>query len=220
MQAKKYLNDIRSSKQPISVGRKALHTLAIVFLGLALGTFSKYLDFHQAALPRVLAAVDGALELHNFLGRFAVWALIGLCISVYSNSAIRAAGNVFVFFAAMVASYYFYTIDIAGFFPKSEVILWSGVTVLSPLPASVCWYAKGNRKPAWILSSLILAVLFNMCFVYGRWYFEARSSLEAACFLLGVIVLRRDTPSHFALMLATSIALAILLNIAVLFHFG
>ena len=25
-----------------------------------------------------------------------------------------------------------------------------------------CWYAKGNSKPAFILSALILAILFNM----------------------------------------------------------
>ena len=104
---KKFLNDIRSAENPISGNRKIINTIAILLLGIALGTFSKFLDFRQAELPSVLMAIDGALDVHNFLGRFAIWVLIALCISIYSNSAIRASVNVFAFFAGMVASYYF-----------------------------------------------------------------------------------------------------------------
>ena len=103
---KKFLNDIRSAENPISGNRKIINTIAILLLGIALGTFSKFLDFRQAELPSVLMAIDGALDVHNFLGRFEIWVLIALCISIYSNSAIRASINVFVFFVGMVASYY------------------------------------------------------------------------------------------------------------------
>ena len=78
---KKFLNDIRSAENPISGNRKIINTIAVLFLGIALGTFSKFLDFRQAELPSVLMAIDGALDVHNFLGRFAIWVLIALCIS-------------------------------------------------------------------------------------------------------------------------------------------
>lgn len=93
----KFLNDIRSAENPISSNRKIINTIAVLFLGIALGTFSKFLDFRQVELPSVLMAIDGALDVHNFLGRFAIWVLIALCISIYSNSAIRASVNVFAF---------------------------------------------------------------------------------------------------------------------------
>jgi len=93
----KFLNDIRNAEKPISNNRKIINTIAVLFLGIALGTFSKILDFRQAELPSVLMAIDGALDVHNFLGRFAIWVLIALCISIYSNSAIRASINVFAF---------------------------------------------------------------------------------------------------------------------------
>ncbi len=215
-----FLNDIRCAENPISGNRKIINTIAAFFLGIALGIFSKFLDFRQAQLPGVLMAIDGALDIHNFLGRFAIWALIALCISVYSNSAIRASVNVFVFFLGMVTSYYLYSNYVAGFFPRSYAMIWFGFTMISPFLAFICWYAKGKSKSAWMLSALILAVLFNMTFVYGWGYFEARSILELAVFMIGVAVLRRDTLKDSVLMGSVSIILACLLNTVVPFHFG
>lgn len=93
----KFLNDIRCAENPISGNRKFINTIAVLSLGIALGIFSKFLDFRQAELPNVLMTIDGALDVHNFLGRFAIWVLIALCISIYSNSAKRASVNVLCF---------------------------------------------------------------------------------------------------------------------------
>lgn len=216
----KFLNDIRNVEKPISNNRKIINTIAVLFLGIALGTFSKFLDFRQAELPSVLMAIDGALDVHNFLGRFAIWVLIALCISIYSNSAIRASINVFAFFIGMVASYYLYSNYIAGFFPRSYAVIWFGFTAVSPLLSFACWYARGKSKLALILSALILAVLFNMCFVYGCWYFNAKSVLEVIVFIIGLIVLRRDTLRSSALMGTISIVLAVLFDMVIPFHFG
>ena len=217
---KEFLNHIRSAENPISGNRKIINTIAVLFLGIALGTFSKFLDFRQTELPSVLMAIDGALDVHNFLGRFEIWVLIALCISIYSNSAIRAGINVLAFFAGMVASYYLYSNYAAGFFPRSYAMIWFGFTIISPFLAFVCWYAKGKSKSAFMLSILILAVLFNMTFVYGWGYFEALSVLELAVFLIGLTVLRRDTLRCSVLMGIMSIALAFLLNMVIPFRFG
>ena len=217
---KKFLNDIRSAENPISGNRKIINTIAILLLGIAFGTFSKFLDFRQAELPSVLMAIDGALDVHNFLGRFAIWVLIALCISIYSNSAIRASVNVFVFFAGMVVSYYLYSNYVAGFFPRSYAMIWVGFTMISPFLAFVCWYAKGKSRPAFVLSVLILAVLSNMTFVYGWGYFKARSVLELIVFIIGLTVLRRDTLKSSVLMGTISIVFAFLLDMVIPFHFG
>ena len=216
----KILNDIKNAENSISNNRKLINTMAILFLGIALGFFSKYLDFRQAELPGVLMAINEVLDISNFLGRFAIWVLIALCISIYSNSAIRASINVFVFFVGMVATYYLYSNYIAGFFPRSYAMIWVGFTAVSPLLAFVCWYAKGKSKLAFILSALILAVLFNMCFVYGFGYFSAWSVLEVIVFIIGFIVLKRDTLRSSAIMGTVSIVLAFLFNIIIPFQFG
>lgn len=212
-----FLNGIRSAENPISFPRKMINTIAMLCIGIALGTFSKLLDTTPGnALPFVFAYLD----VRNFLGRFAIWVLIALCVCVYSNSSVRAGVNVFVFFAGMVTSYYLYSYYIAGFFPKSYAIIWFGFTAASPFLAFVCWYAKGKSKTAFVLSVLILAVLFNMTFTYGRWYLEARSVLELAVFVIGFIVLKRDTLKGSVLMGVFGIAAAFLLDMVIPYHFG
>ena len=117
-------------------------------------------------------------------------------------------------------SYYLYSNYVAGFFPRSYAMIWFGFTMISPFLAFVCWYAKGKSRPAFMLSVLILAVLFNMTFVYGWGYFEARSVLELIVFIIGLTVLRRDTLKSSVLMGTISIVLAFLLDMVIPFHFG
>lgn len=99
----------------IPVGRQVCGTLLLLLFGVASGVFAKFLDTTPAnVLPRVLEVPD----IRNVLSRFAVWALIALCIAVYSSRALRASLNVSVFFAGMLAGYYVYTAA-AG-----EIRLW------------------------------------------------------------------------------------------------
>ena len=212
-----FLNNTRSTNNPIPFNKQIIDTVCILFAGIVLGTFSKFLD----TMPtNELPFIFEFLDIGNFLGRFAAWVLIALCISIYSNSSVRASINVFVFFAGMVTSYYLYSKFVAGFFPKSYALIWIGFTFISPLLAFVCWYAKGNSKPALVLSAMILAVLFNMTFVYGNSYFEMRSILELITFICGVAILRRKTIKNTLIMLAIGIGIAFILNLIIPFHFG
>ena len=76
-----------------------------------------------SVLPGLLQALDEALDLHNFLGRFSPWVLIAVCLALYSRSALRAAVHVFVFFVGIVASYYAYSKLVPGFFPASYALI-------------------------------------------------------------------------------------------------
>ena len=214
---KSFLNTIRCDEKPISVIRQIVDTFAVIFLGIALGTFSKFLD--NTAVNK-LPFIFGYLDIGNFLGRFAIWILIAVCISIYSNSSIRAAINVFVFFVGMVTSYYLYSKFVAGFFPRSYAMIWYGFTVISPMLAFICWYAKGKSKLSFALSSMIIAVLFNMTFIYSMNYFEIRSILELIVFICGLAVLKRNIIKDSIIMTAIGVILAFILNLLVPFHFG
>ena len=191
--------------------------MLILFLGIALGVFSKFLDCTPSnKLPYIFSYLD----VSNFLGRFAIWVTIALCVSIYSNSSLRAAINVFVFFAGMVTSYYLYSKYVAGFFPRSYAMIWIAFTMISPILAFICWYAKGKSNLALILSAMILAILFNMTFVYGILYFDIRSILELMTFVCAIVVLKRNTIKDTMLMFVLSCGIAFILNFVIPFSFG
>ena len=41
---KKFLNNIRSAENPIPLNKQIINTVCILFIGIILGTFSKFLD--------------------------------------------------------------------------------------------------------------------------------------------------------------------------------
>ena len=96
-------------------------------------------------------------------------------------------------------------------------MIWVGYTVASPLLAFVCWYAKGEGKISFIISTMIIAMLFSMSFVYGWLYFRIRSILELITFVCGVAVMKRDTMKGTLVMVATGICAAFVLYFVVPF---
>lgn len=204
----KFLDEIRMPQERFSVRKQLLITVAIMFMGICMGVFSKFLD---GALPDWLYIIDRFLDFHNFLGGFAPWIVIAVCIAVYSHTPIRAAINVFVFFVGMVSSYYIYSNFVSGFFPKSYAMIWVGFTIISPILAFFCWYAKGKGIIAFILSFVIIGVLMNTAFAYGRFYVDIRSWLNIFMLLLGIAVLHKSLKETI-LMIAAGAVFAILVN--------
>ena len=189
------------------LGTRIVCTLLVLLLGAGMGALAKALDCTPSnALPFLLQRLD----LRNVFSRLGVWALLGLCLSVYARSPHRAAVNVFAFFAGMTAAYYLYSALIAGFFPARYAMIWFGLTLLSPIPAVLCWYAAGRGRLALALSTLIVAALFDMTFSFGWLYLDAVSPLEALIFIAALIVLRRK-PSETLVMTLCGCALAFLL---------
>lgn len=114
-----FLHKIRQGKKEIRVKKEVMASMFILILGICLGVFSKYLDYRQWDLPRILQFIDNSLDLHNFLGRFSPWLFISVCISIYNSRPSLAALNVFFFFSGFVASYYLYSNYVVGFFPRA-----------------------------------------------------------------------------------------------------
>lgn len=212
-----FLDKIRTPEKTNSIKTRIFAATVIFVLGICLGTFSKFLDYRQAELPALIQAIDQALDFHNFLGGFAPWIIIAICISVYSHTAVRAAVNVFLFFSGMVASYYIYGNFVAGFFPKSYAMIWIGFTIISPILAFICWYAKGKGVIAFILSAGIISVLMNTAFAYGIFYISIRSWLNVAMLILGIVILNR-TLKETIMMIGMGAILAILFETIIPFH--
>ena len=180
-----FLNEIRKPIN-ISLSRKLLYSSTIFIMGVILGVISKVLDTTPSnSLPYFLEILD----LRNFFSRMGVWLFLAVVISVYSKSPIRSAMNVFLFFAGMVGSYFLYTVLVAGFFPKSYMMIWIVMTVISPFLAFVCWYAKGKGIIAISISTIIFMFISRQTFAFGFWYFDIMNILEFLLWIATIFVL-------------------------------
>lgn len=182
---KDFLNEIRRPIK-ISLSRKILYSTLIFIVGVILGVFSKVLDETPSNLLPYFIEV---LDLGNFFSRMGVWIFLAVLISVYSKSPVRSAINVFLFFVGMVGSYYLYTVMIAGFFPKSYMMIWIIMTVISPFMAFICWYAKGKGIIAISISSIIFMFISRQTFTFGFWYFDIKYILEFIFWIATIFVL-------------------------------
>lgn len=182
---KDFINGIRKPIN-ISLSRQFLYSALIFIAGIILGLLSKMLETTLSnSLPYFLEILD----LRNFFSRIGVWLFLAVVISVYSNSPIRSAINVFLFFVGMVGSYYLYTVLVAGFFPKSYIMIWIMITCVSPFLAFVCWYAKGKGLIAISISSIIFMLISRQAFVFGFWYFGIANIQEFLLWIATIFVL-------------------------------
>lgn len=188
---KERLNQIRTLNR-CSIKSAVISAALIFVVGVVLGIFSKWLD--NLALDSTIwwHRLFETLDLGNFFSDFAIWLLIAMVIAVFSPSAMRAALNVFVFFAGMCVAYHAYTVLLSGFNPSSYMMIWYGITLISPFLAMLCWYAKGKGTVPVIIDIAIIAVFSLSCFTIGLFYISFRGVLYFLVFAGAVVVLYRD----------------------------
>ena len=204
------LNDIRSPGQK-SKKDKILCTAGSLIAGILLGIFSKWLD--SIALDNNIwwHRIIEKLDLGNFFSEMAIWLLISLAIAVFSSSALMAALNVFAFFAGMCAAYHLYSILFAGFNPSSYMVIWYAITLVSPVLAALCWYAKGKGTIPIFLDIGIMAVFTLSCFSLGFLYVDLRGILYLLVFIGAAAIIYRN-PKQTAISLSAGFLMAFLLN--------
>jgi hypothetical protein len=209
---KQYLNSIR---QPavVTTTQKVAYSVVILLVGIALGIVSKALDETSSNLLPVFLEM---LDLRNFFSRMGVWLFCGLCISIFSSSPLRAALNSFLFFMGMVGSYYVYTIVFAGFYPKSYMMIWIAMTILSPFISAICWYARGTHIISLCISAVLLMFMARQAFAFGFWYFDIRYTLELFLWGATIGVLYR-TPKQIIVVTGTGMLLFFLTSPSNLF---
>ena len=203
---------IRIMNKSIKMQNKIINTFLIFLFGMILGIFSKWLDNLSIDDSVWCQHILGMLELRNVFSLFGIWLFIALTISVFIKTPKRASINVLCFFLGMTVSYHLYTILFCGFNPMRYMMIWYGFTLISPLLAYACWYAKGKNKISMIISSLILSVMFISSFHIGIWYFDLKSIIDLLIFIGTVIVLYVN-PKNTIYSLVISIILAFMIRV-------
>lgn len=129
-------------------------------LGISLGITAKLVD-----VPELISDFP---ILDDIMLRFGIWVWTASLIAVRSKSPLFAAARSFAFFAGMLLAYYGYTVLVLKFFPKSQMILWGSIALVTPFCGFVIWQVHKNK---WF-ANLIAALPFILFFT--EWYMTAR----------------------------------------------
>ncbi|MBP3930415.1 MAG: hypothetical protein J6D47_12740 [Peptostreptococcaceae bacterium] len=89
-----FLEKVRTSNANLTTFNKIINSIIILIFGIVLGVFSKWLDILALNDSIWWQHILGMLNLGNIFSLLGVWVLIAVCISVYSNSPLRAGINV------------------------------------------------------------------------------------------------------------------------------
>lgn len=210
---KSYLKKVRVPKK-VKTKTKVINTVLIFILGITLGIFSKWLDNLSIDNSIWWQNIIDVLDLRNVFSLFGIWIFIAVTISVFSGTPKRASINVLLFFIGMTVSYHIYTILFSRFNPFNYMMIWYAITLLSPLLAFICWYAKGKEKLSFIISTFILAVMALSSFSIGMWYFDINSIIDLLLFIGTVLVLYKN-PKRTIYSLIFSLILSFIIRIIV-----
>lgn len=211
---KEFLEKIRILDKNLKLSRKIINTSLIFLLGIILGIFSKWLDNLSINDTVWWQHILGVLDLGNVFSELGIWIFIAITISVFSKTPLRASLNVFLLFIGMTVSYHLYTIYVSGFNPKSYMMIWYTITLISPILAFICWYAKSKNKISLMISSLILTVMFILSFSIGMWYFYFKSIIDTILFI-GAILVLYVSPKNSVYNLLIALLLAFVFRILV-----
>ncbi len=179
--------------------------------GRCIGCFSKWLD--TLALDEAIwwHRLLEMMDLGNFFSDMAIWLLLALAIALYSKTHTEAALNVFLFFGGMCIAYHLSSVLFGGFNPLSYMMRWYLITLISPLLAVLCRYAKTEGVLSLTLSAGILGVFLLSCFAIGWIYVDFRGVLYGIVFLAAVCLMYKN-PKQLLISLLGGLLLAFLFS--------
>ncbi len=136
--------------------KKLLNPFMMFIIGLILGVISRLLDIYTQ-------------NLGNIFSELAIWVLIGVLISINSETKKKAMINIFPFCIGMLLTYYFVVFITNGVYSKNYIIGWTVFALFSPIMAYFTWQTKEDGiLPKLISVGIVLVSVLSSIILFDR----------------------------------------------------
>jgi len=178
-------------------------------IGIVLGIIAKFADGRNLLYYFPIFA--------DIIGRFGIWVWVAALIAVRSKTPWLAAVRSFVFFIGMLSAYYGYTVLLLNFFPKSQMILWGIIAMLTPFGGFLIWLIHKNKYYANLIASLPFVLFFTEWYltICTEGYYSAKDkfllSIAYLCMSLSLsAVIPTNMKKIFSLLLGLLISIILI----------
>ena len=136
-----------------------LNPVGMLCIGVLLGAASRWLDAYTT-------------NLGNVFSQLAVWILLGVLISIYSSTQIKAMCSILPFCLGMLAAYYGAAVMTGGVYGRTYLIGWTVFALVSPVFAWFAWLTKEKGIfPKLIAAGIVLVSVLSSIILFDGFRF-------------------------------------------------
>lgn len=147
----------------------------------------------------------------KLLSNLPLWIFINSIIALYSHSEKTSMLNTTLFNIICFASYCLFSKILTHAMPKEMFQTWIVFTLIWAIFAYLVWSANRKDTKGWILSTILLAILFSTCFTYTENTISSTTILNFLLYVFLVVILYKGTKETL-IIVVLSILLAMILN--------
>lgn len=147
----------------------------------------------------------------KLLSNLPLWIFINSIIALYSHSEKTSMLNTTLFNIVCFVSYCLFSMILTHTMPKEMFLTWFVFTLIWAIFAYLVWSANRKDTKGWILSTILLAILFSTCFTYTENTISSTTILNFLLYVFLVVILYKGTKETL-IIVVLSIILAMILN--------
>ena len=144
----------------------------------------------------------------KLLSNLPLWIFINSIIALYSHSEKTSMLNTTLFNIICFASYCLFSKILTHAMPKEMFLTWIVFTLIWAIFAYLVWSANRKDTKGWILSTILLAILFSTC---TENTISSTTILNFLLYVFLVVILYKGTKETL-IIVVLSILLAMILN--------
>ena len=183
-----------------------LYTICIVLIAVVFG-FLSFIPINIEFIKPFIVYFNPTKLLSNL----PLWIFTNCIIALYSHSEKTATLNTTLFNIICFVSYSLFSTILTHTMPKDMFLTWTTFTIVWAIFSYLVFSANQQDTKGWILSTILLAILFSTCFTYTENTISSTTILNFLLYVFLVVILYKGTKETL-IIVVLSIILALILN--------